>query len=201
VDVPDSCFFRSRNASSEFPSPELPTPTEVREYTGNRNYSFVALPKLGLFVKWGREHLVRIEEAQSLQAVCRAFPSNEVPVPELVAWRSEASIKYLYMSLLPGVTLGSCWSTLTSEERTTIADQLGNILTTLRSVRQCHRTEYVGKNPRMVPCTLRWLTYHKAHSIMVQYKRYISKAKRLALSPTPKSSTMLCNSGVWIGYS
>lgn len=200
VDFPETSFFGPRQASLNGSSPELPTPTEVREYTGNENYGTVALPELGLFVKWGREHLVRIEEAQSLQAIRRAFLNNEVPVPELVAWRSEDDINYLYMSLVPGVTLDSCWSTLTTEERSTIADQLGETLTTLRSVRQSHGNEYIGKSTMFVPHMVRWLTNHQAHSIMAQYRQSISKATPLALSPTPKSSMMLCNSGRWIGY-
>ena len=69
VDFPETSFFRPREASPNGPNPALPTPTEVRGYTGNEHYDTVALLDLGLFVKWGREHLVRIEEAQSLQAI------------------------------------------------------------------------------------------------------------------------------------
>lgn len=106
VDVLESSLFRAREASPENPSPESPTPKQVREYTGNENHGSVALTDLGLFVKWGREHLVRIEEAQSLQAIWQAFSNNEVPAPELVAWRSENIINYLYMSLVPGLQEG-----------------------------------------------------------------------------------------------
>ena len=106
VDVLESSFFRAREASPGNPSPELPAPKQVREYTGNENYGSVALTDLGLFVKWGREHLVRTEEAQSLQAIWQAFSNNEVPAPELVAWRSENIINYLYMSLVPGLQEG-----------------------------------------------------------------------------------------------
>jgi len=97
-----------------------------------------------------------------------------LPVPELVAWRPEDNINHLYMSLIPGVTSNSCWSTLTTEERTTIADQLGDILTTFRSARQSHGTEYIGKNAGIVPYTSRWLNNHQAHSIMVPFKQAAS---------------------------
>lgn len=145
LDFPDTAFFRRQKASSSDSRQELPTPNEVREYAGNADYGTVTLPDLGVFVKWGREDLVRIEEAQSLQAVRRAFPNNEVPFPELVAWRSQAYINYIYMSLVPGVTLSSRWSTLITGEWATIADQLGEFLKTLRSVRQ-RSDEYVGEN-------------------------------------------------------
>jgi len=128
VDFPETTFFRHQEEEDSPSSScqKLPTLTEVRGYTGNESYGSVALPELGLFVKWGRKHLVRIEEAQSLQAIRRAFPNND-RVPELIAWRSEDDTNYVYMSLVPEVALGSCWSTLTIAERTTIADQLGEI--------------------------------------------------------------------------
>jgi hypothetical protein len=176
VDIPESSFFRRQETSPNAPGPKLPTPTEVRSYTGHDNYGAVAFHELGLFVKWGREHLVRIEEAQSLRAIRRAFPKNEVPVPELVAWRSEDDINYIYMSLVPGVTLESCWSTLTKAERMTIADELGEIFKHLRSVQQQPEIEYIGENAGFVSRTVQWLTIHQAHLIMVRYKPPTSTA-------------------------
>jgi len=79
VDFLETSFFRPREGPLNGSNPEFPTPTEVRELTDNENYGTVALSDLGLFVKWQFEHLVRIEEAQSLQAIRLAFSNNEVP--------------------------------------------------------------------------------------------------------------------------
>lgn len=52
----------------------------------------------------------------------------QVPVPELVAWRSENETNSIYFGLVSGVTLEFCWSTLTTVERMTIAEQLEDIV-------------------------------------------------------------------------
>jgi hypothetical protein len=81
VDFPKTSFFRPREAPLNGSNPELPTPTQVCEYTGNENYGTVALPHLGLSVKYGREHLVRIEEVQSLQAIHGLSRPMKYPFP------------------------------------------------------------------------------------------------------------------------
>jgi hypothetical protein len=90
------------------------------------------------------------------------------------------------MSPVPGVTLKSCWSTFTTEKRTTIADQLGAILTTLRSVRQIHGAEYIDENATYVPHVIRWLTRCKARSIMVPSKQATSAVTQSAISLIPR---------------
>ncbi|KAF2161289.1 hypothetical protein M409DRAFT_28327 [Zasmidium cellare ATCC 36951] len=142
VDFPKTSFFRFQGRSPN--KPALPTTAEVRARAGCDDGGYVAFPDLKLFVKFGRSHNVSLEEAQMLQAVRRAFPNNQIPVPELVAWRAEDEINYIYMSLIPGTTLESCWPELTLEEKTRISDQLGRMVSSLRSIHKAPGTEYVG---------------------------------------------------------
>lgn len=143
VDFLETGFFRSREAWPNRPS--LPTTAHVRDRVGGETAGTVSFPELGLFVKFGPPHRVRLEEAQALQAIRRAFPSDEVRSPELVGWRKEGDVSYIYMSLIPGPTLEACWPTLTFAERTNVTDQLAQMLASLRGVRQDRGIEYIGE--------------------------------------------------------
>lgn len=144
VDFHQSSFFQRQDGKAEMP--ELPTPSAVRAKDHGDIFGTVAYPEMGLMVKYGLEHKVAIHEAQTLQALRAAFPNNEVKCPEVYGWRSEESINYLYMSLMPGVTLDSVWDSLSVSEKTDIIDELRHMVTCLRSLEP-------GPNTRIGICS------------------------------------------------
>lgn len=142
VDFLETRFFREHGSGS---SSQLPEPASLRALRPDTNSGIVRFEKLGLFVKYGLEHKVGIEEAQTLQAIHRAFPNNEIPVPELVAWRRSEGVNFIYMSLVDGITLESCWMELTEAEKTTITNQLQDAVQSLRSMQQHHGESFIGR--------------------------------------------------------
>lgn len=95
----------------------------------------MAYPKMNLMVKYGLEHKVAVHEAQTLHALRAAFPNNEAKCPELYGWRrDEEGINYLYMSLMPGVTLEEVWDSFSTGEKMDIVDDLREIVLSLRSL-------------------------------------------------------------------
>lgn len=133
LDFRDTRFFH-RNADGS--SAELPSPATVRAMCPGAHSGNVNFEHLGLFVKFGFDYHVSIEEAQTLQALPRAFPDNEISIPELFGWRREEDINFIYMSLIPGTTLKASWPTLTEQEKTYILQQLERMVSLLRTLRQ-----------------------------------------------------------------
>ena len=97
IDFQDTQFFRESLGS--VPA-QLPEPASILEIYSKGESGYVVFQELRLFVKHGRDYKVSIEEAQAIQAVKRAFPNNEIPIPELVAWRRLGHINFIYMSLV-----------------------------------------------------------------------------------------------------
>lgn len=141
LDFHDTQFFLN-NASGC--SPQLPTPASLRALCPGQQSGTVVLKDLGLFVKFGPYHKVSVEEAQTMQAVRRAFPNNEVLIPELVAWRRSENINFIYMSLIPGVTLEDSWPSLTEKEKVSITTQLKHMVSLLRTLRQHPAQQFIG---------------------------------------------------------
>lgn len=83
----------------------LPSPSAVRARNYDNEFGTVSFPDLSLFVKYGPPYKVSINEARTLQALGRAFPNGEVPIPQFYGWRCEEGINFIYMSLVPGDTL------------------------------------------------------------------------------------------------
>lgn len=126
--VAESSFFHVHEA--------LPTLHEVRHQAQLRpgpKKSIAVFPDLKLLVKFGPN--VKIAEALNLQAI-RQILGDDVPTPELYGWRSDGPLVYIYMQLIPGVTLESRWDTLTDEDRAYACSQLRDMLRQIRTARQ-----------------------------------------------------------------
>ena len=130
MDFHDTSFFQSGGGS-------LPTPDEVLELNhlvvgGGRGT--VRFEHLNLVVKAGAADYLRLEEAQTLRAMWKAFPAGEVPVPEIFGWRTVGGQNFIYMSLIPGETLRDAWDSLSHTERLSIRDQLSKVVGKLRTI-------------------------------------------------------------------
>lgn len=142
VEFRNTSYFRV--AARSIPVPPLPPPAAVLAERPHAHSGTVRYEHLGLIVKFGLAHKVRVEEAQALQAVRRASPHNEVPVPELYGWKSSAGYNFIYMSLLPGQTLNSVWASLSTPERESIAEQLSRMVSKLRGLKQFPSKDCIG---------------------------------------------------------
>jgi hypothetical protein len=76
---------------------------------------------LGLLVKFGSHITVR--EAQC-QWVIRETFGEEVPVPEVYAWRVEGGRVFIYMQLIRGDTLMEWWEKLGGTDREVVCNLL-----------------------------------------------------------------------------
>lgn len=142
IEFRDTSYFRG--AAGSIPAPPLPPPATVLAEHPHAHSGVVRYDTSGVIVKFGLAHKVRIEEAQALQAVRRAFPHNEVPVPELFGWKSSAGYNFIYMSIVPGQTLNSVWTSLSTLKRESIAEQLSRIVSKLRELKQPPAKECIG---------------------------------------------------------
>ncbi|ORY71312.1 uncharacterized protein BCR38DRAFT_416435 [Pseudomassariella vexata] len=82
VDFVETSFFHSHALAS----PQLPTPANVLKENPDLEEGVAIYKKLNLAIKFGGPSYLRLEEAQTMRAVKRAFPNNEVPVPEVFGW-------------------------------------------------------------------------------------------------------------------
>ena len=129
----------------EIPPLPLPPTADVLAKCPNAPFGIVTYEHLGVLVKFGRPHKVRVQEAQALQALRRAFPKGEVPVPELYGFKRSGDYSLIYMSIVPGQTLRDMWQDLSEAEKDSIASQLGAIVSTLRGLSQLPNEEHIGK--------------------------------------------------------
>jgi Phosphotransferase enzyme family len=150
----DTSFF----SSSIRPVPQLPSPTEVLQRYPGREAAVVKFEHLNLAVKYGPSDYFRLEEAQTMIAIRRAFPDNEIPVPEVFGWKKYGNKNLIYMSLVPGKTLREGWSTLTEEDKRSICGDLGRVVVALRRLTQGSCNHFIGATPqpsrRIPPRTL-----------------------------------------------
>lgn len=195
IDFLETQFFREHESGS---SRQLPEPATLRALRPGQHSGNVVFEDLGLFVKFGQDHKVSIEEAQTMQAMRRAFPGNEIPLPELFGWRRRDGINFIYMSLVAGTTLESAWPTLTEEEKASITDQLRNMIDLLRSIEQNHTEPFIGTNTytqRYVRLLWLSLTVAQVLSVTPKFKTYtFSQTQKLARLPLSKNSTTDCSS-------
>ncbi|KAH7150465.1 kinase-like domain-containing protein [Dactylonectria estremocensis] len=106
----------------------------------------VAMPSLGLLVKYGAE--VSVAEAQCLMMVrerCR------VPVPEVYGWCHHEGQAFIYMEFVPGTALEQRWDTLSEGERTVVCEELGGMVREWRGLTRPGEPDtligHVGKQP------------------------------------------------------
>ncbi|KAF7872275.1 hypothetical protein EAF04_003199 [Stromatinia cepivora] len=139
VDFPASSFFQNH------PGQCLPTPAEVRALSGKIRAGPqpppVIFEHLNLLVKFGR--YVTVAEAQCLYIIKKVL-GNEVPVPELYGWRVDGHCVFIYMELIHGVTLRDQWDSMDISDKTSVCDQLSQIMTSLRRVEQDPNDIFIG---------------------------------------------------------
>lgn len=142
MDFLDTLFFQSNGGS---PLPHLPTPAEIsQQYPHHREGGVFKLESLKLAVKVGHVSSVKLEEAQAMIAIRRIFPNGEIPIPEVFGWRRQGDTIYIYMSLIPGTTLGQAWPSLTEPEKMSICGELSQMVTLLRHVKQSMSHQFIG---------------------------------------------------------
>ncbi|KAM0557028.1 hypothetical protein ACHAPJ_005708 [Fusarium lateritium] len=132
MDFPDSSFFQS----SDIPRPQLPSPISILEEYGDSGANVIKIETLSLVVKINYESHLNLEEVQTMWAIRKAFPNNDVPVPEVLGWRKYDDRVFLYMSLVPGETLRDAWSSLTANDKASLQTKLRDIVGFLRRLTQ-----------------------------------------------------------------
>lgn len=140
VDFRETSYFVRENA-------ELPSPSEVdaRHQTQNPGGRITIFEELNLAVKRGSPQEGRVEEALTIQALHKAFPDGEIPVPEIFGWRIHNGEEFIYMSLIPGISLSKAWHTLNDEDKRSTCDQLGVARAHLMRLSQNTSEDFVGK--------------------------------------------------------
>jgi hypothetical protein len=147
-------FFESSFFSRNGPDAALPSPTDVRARSDiqdpgkqQRTYRIppVRYDELGLIVKFGRAPHVAVDEGQCLWALRRALPV--VPVPEVYGWTHDGGQVFIFMELVPGVTLEQRWGSLNEVEREGVCQQLRGVLSELREVRHAPGKFFIGMTP------------------------------------------------------
>ena len=81
-DFLDSSFFQDDATR------QLPTPAFIFDHRPYGGRGVEKFEELGLAVKYGPSDYLRLEEAQTLYAIRKAFPNAEIPVPEVFGWRT-----------------------------------------------------------------------------------------------------------------
>lgn len=139
VEFRETSFFSDKDA-------KLPSPPEVYarqgQYYGQRITIF---KELNLVVKLGSPQDGRLEEALTMQALRKAFPGGEVPVPEIFGCKTHNGTQFIYMSLVPGASFSKAWDELEAEDKVSICDQLGRIQSHLLSLGQGASEGFVGR--------------------------------------------------------
>ncbi|KAI1978196.1 hypothetical protein LOZ53_005640 [Ophidiomyces ophidiicola] len=139
MDFFDSSFFATGKS--------LPSPQEVialsSEFTTNPRPAPIKFEELGLLVKFG--HHVAVDEALCLRAL-RQSPllAKKIPVPEVYGWRVHPDTVLIYMELIRGDTIQDRWDSLSKLDKASICDQLREIVSSLREVKQDPGDSFIG---------------------------------------------------------
>lgn len=144
----DSSYFKE-------PGKSLPTPAQVRALSkdihANPQPQPIIFEDSGVFVKFGP--YVTIAEAQCLWMLKRTF-GDEIPVPEIFGWRvDEENYVFLYMELIRGQTFLDSWNELNNLEKSSLCDQLCQMVNRLRRLEQDPSDQYIGtpqSKPEMI---------------------------------------------------
>ncbi|EJD48035.1 kinase-like protein [Auricularia subglabra TFB-10046 SS5] len=132
--IGDTVIFRE---SAFFSRHEhLPCPSEIRAaQTRARRSQTLAFPSLGLMMKHGAA--ASVAEAQCMWAV-RHLLGDKVPVPEVYGWCTDDATGelFIYMELVPGVTLAEAWPLFSEPQRLHVCGQLRDMLSNLRRLQQ-----------------------------------------------------------------
>ena len=130
--------------------PQLPSPAEILQQYPDQGRGVIKFEHLNLIVKVGHSSYLRLEEAQTMIAIRRAFANHGIPVPEVFGWRRYRDRTFIYMSLIHGETLRGAWPTLTETDKKAVCRDLTKIITALRRVNQRSSDRFIGMYPK--PC-------------------------------------------------
>ena len=131
MDFLDSSFFQS----GESPKPQLPPPASIVEKYGSRGGALIVrIEEQNMIIKIDHKSYLRLEEAQAMCAIRKAFPNGEIPVPEVFGWRRHDDHVFLYMSIIHGKTLRQAWPLLTVDDKRSIHEDLARITDSLKRI-------------------------------------------------------------------
>jgi aminoglycoside phosphotransferase (APT) family kinase protein len=71
--------------------------------------------------------------------------SQVVPVPEVYGLCKDGDQVFIYMELVDGMTLEKSWDTMIEREKTSVCQQLRDMVKALRGVKQDSWPPYIGK--------------------------------------------------------
>lgn len=146
VDFADSSFFNVRAGQKR----SLPTPTDVlsrsKDFTTHQRPTPVTFEHLNLLIKFGR--CVMVGEALFLRALRMSSLADKVLSPEVYGWRVHEGITFIYMELIRGDTLIDRWDSLSDSQKTSICDQMREIIIALRQVEQVSGNQFIGIHAR-----------------------------------------------------
>ena len=133
VDFSESSIFKIADR-------QLPNPSTI-DTSGAQDIA--TFPELQLDVKYGRR--VTVDEAISIWVVKKYF-GGQVPVPEPYGWRVRQDHVFIYMELVPGMTLEQRWSDPDFKEKdeATVREQLNRILALLHQLPHESHNTFVG---------------------------------------------------------
>ncbi|KAK1623753.1 kinase-like domain-containing protein [Colletotrichum phormii] len=69
---------------------------------------------------------------------------GKVPVPEIFGWAEDDGQRFMYMSLIEGVTLQDRWRDLIEDERRVVCEELKGMVRALRALKQDSHDRFVG---------------------------------------------------------
>lgn len=138
MDFRETSFFTNSSLKTE-----LPSPSAVLERNEGRE-GIVVYQDLQLVVKVGLGREVNLVQALSMRFVREAFPDHEVPVPEVFGWRVCEPRVFIYMELIPGQTAMDLWPGLTEPDKQCVAEQISNVVSNLKRLRQRSRPPIIG---------------------------------------------------------
>jgi len=145
-----SSFFKRNPGHKDLPLPNDVRAEAARQFPGANGgqeaANLVAIPSLGLLVKYGTA--VQVNEAKTLLTLRRFLP-QQVLVPEVFGWQRDNNENFIYMSLPEGITLADSWDMLSEDQKAGICTQIKDIVKSWRRLRQnnCTRTRIGSKLP------------------------------------------------------
>ena len=131
TDFSESSFFN-------MPGRELPSPSTISTSRGG----VVTFSEIQLMNKLGPN--VTIDEAVTMWAIKKRF-GRQIPVPELFGWRVYQATVFIYMELIPGVTLQERWSDLNFSDKASICERLRQMISSLRQFQHESDDKFIGK--------------------------------------------------------
>ncbi|KAJ5562878.1 hypothetical protein N7535_002676 [Penicillium sp. DV-2018c] len=179
----DSSYFKE-------PGKSLPTPAQVRALSKDVHLRPRPQPVIfedsGVFVKFGP--YVTTAEGQCLRMLKQAF-GDELPVPEIYGWRvDEENYVFLYMEIIQGQTLLDSWDELDSLEKSSLCNQLCQMINCLRQLEQDPSDQYIGSlhHQRLYDYVFRFYPTAGPFSSVKEFNDWFSALPQSWLPPEKK---------------